>query len=446
MQHIQLAAGQIVQQVLVDGRNLNQVLDESLRRKSVWTPSQRAALQDLSYGTLRFYGQLRAILELLLHKPLSDQRIYYVLLVALYQLEYSKAAQHAVVDHAVRSAQMLNPKISGLVNAILRNFLRSRDTLLEQAKQRAEGKYNYPQWWIDELQTQYGERSEAILEAGNRHPPLTLRVNRRRGTVAEYAASLEREGIAARRIAPDALQLDKPVAVDKLPGFFDGMASVQDAGAQYAALLLDAHDGMRVLDACAAPGGKAVILAERLDGRGSLTTLDPHEDRLVRLRENLRRLGLPWVAVVRGDATSVDAAAFQRADPPAPGEFDAILLDVPCSNTGVIRRRPDARWSFTPQRVERLVHTQAALLDRAATLLRPGGRIVYSTCSLEREENGDAVRSFLARAPGFTLVSERVLFPPDTATDGAYAALLAAPRKAPEIQGSKKAGRGKAEG
>jgi len=126
MQHIQLAAGQIVQQVLVDGRNLNQVLDESLRRKSVWTPQQRAALQDLSYGTLRFYGQLRAILELLLHKPLSDQRIYYVLLVALYQLEYSKAAQHAVVDHAVRSAQMLNPKISGLVNAILRNVINEK--------------------------------------------------------------------------------------------------------------------------------------------------------------------------------------------------------------------------------------------------------------------------------------------------------------------------------
>ena len=225
MQHIQLAAGQIVQQVLVDGRNLNQVLDESLRRKSVWTPQQRAALQDLSYGTLRFYGQLRAVLELLLHKPLSDQRIYYVLLVALYQLQYSKAAQHAVVDHAVRSAQMLNPKISGLVNAILRNFLRGRDALLEQAAQHAEGKYSYPQWWIDELQAQYGERSAAILTAGNLHPPMTLRVNQRRGTTADYLALLsqqdgEQQNFPARLIEPDALQLDKPVPVDRLPGFF----------------------------------------------------------------------------------------------------------------------------------------------------------------------------------------------------------------------------------
>ncbi|MBI5627075.1 MAG: 16S rRNA (cytosine(967)-C(5))-methyltransferase RsmB, partial [Nitrosomonadales bacterium] len=184
MHNIQLAAGQIVQQVLADGRNLNQVLDESLRKKAVWTLAQRAALQDMSYGTLRFYGQLRALLGLLLHKPMLDQRIYYVLLVALYQLQYSKAAPHAVVDHAVRSAQMLNAKVSGLVNAILRNFLRSRDALLEQAALRAEGKYSYPQWWIDELQAQYGERSAAMLTAGNLHPPMTLRVNQRRGTTA----------------------------------------------------------------------------------------------------------------------------------------------------------------------------------------------------------------------------------------------------------------------
>jgi 16S rRNA (cytosine967-C5)-methyltransferase len=221
MHNIQIAAGQIVQQVMTDGRNLNQVLEESLRKKSVWTPAQRAALQDLSYGTLRFYGQLRSILALLLHKPMLDQRIYYVLLVALYQLQYSKAAHHAVVDHAVRSAQMLNVKVSGLVNAILRNFLRSRDALLEQAAQNEEGKYSYPQWWIDELKAQYGERAAAILEAGNRHPPMTLRVNQRRNTTAEYMMQLTQRDLSSRLVAPDALQLDKPVPVDRLPGFFD---------------------------------------------------------------------------------------------------------------------------------------------------------------------------------------------------------------------------------
>ena len=221
MHNIQLAATQIVQQVMEDGRNLNQVLDESLRRKSVWTPSQRAALQDLSYGTLRFYGQLNAVLDLLLHKHMTDHRITYLLLVSLYQLQYSRAAQHAVVDHAVRSADILNPKIRGLVNAILRNFLRNQNEVLEQAALKPEGRYSHPVWWIDELKSQYGERAQAVLEAGNGHPPMTLRVNSRRGTTADYLAALTEQDIPARLIAPDAIQLDKAVSVDKLPGFFD---------------------------------------------------------------------------------------------------------------------------------------------------------------------------------------------------------------------------------
>ena len=334
MHNIQLAAAQIIQQVLAEGRNLNQVLDESLRRKAVWAPAQRAALQDLSYGTLRFYGQLRTLLGLLLHKPMLDQRIYYVLLVALYQLQYSKAAQHAVVDHAVRSAQMLNVKVSGLVNAILRNFLRSRDTLLEQAALQAEGKYSYPQWWIDELQAQYGERSAAILEAGNLHPPMTLRVNQRRGTTTDYLAQLVHLNLSARLIAPDALQLDKPVPVDKLPGFFAGLVSVQDAGAQYAARLLDIHDGMRVLDACAAPGGKTAHILERAAVK--MVAVDKDEKRLLRVAENLQRLDLTAQLVV-GDAARPedwwDGTLFER-----------ILADVPCSATGVVRRHPDIKW------------------------------------------------------------------------------------------------------
>jgi len=418
MQHIQLAAGQIVQQVLVDGRNLNQVLDESLRRKSVWTPQQRAALQDLSYGTLRFYGQLRAILELLLHKPLSDQRIYYVLLVALYQLEYSKAAQHAVVDHAVRSAQMLNPKISGLVNAILRNFLRSRDTLLEQAKQRAEGKYNYPQWWIDELQAQYGERSAAILDAGNGHPPLTLRVNRRRGTVDEYAASLEREGISARRIAPDALQLDKPVGVDKLPGFFDGMASVQDAGAQYAALLLDAHDGMRVLDACSAPGGKTAHILECADVE--MVAVDKDEQRLQRVAQNLQRLKLE-ATLLTGDAAVPeswwDGKPFQR-----------ILADVPCSASGVVRRHPDIKWLRRRADIAGFAEQQLDILRALWPLLAQDGKLLYATCSVFRQENEQVIAAFLAQQPDarrlpLNLPDNGQLLPDDQ-HDGFFYALL----------------------
>lgn len=389
MHNIQLAAGQIVQQVLADGRNLNQALEESLRRKAVWTPAQRAALQDLSYGTLRFYGQLRALLGLLLHKPLSDQRIHYMLLVALYQLQYSKAAQHAVVDFAVRSAQMLNPKVSGLVNAVLRNFLRSRDALLEQTALSAEGKYSYPQWWIDELQAQYGERSTAILTAGNLHPPMTLRVNRRHRTVTEYMAQLEQHNLHARLIEPDALQLDRPVPVDKLPGFFDGLVSVQDAGAQYAAHLLDVHEGMRVLDACAAPGGKAAHILE--SAAVQMVAVDKDEKRLQRVAETLQRLDLS-AQLVPGNAAEPDK--WWDGKP-----FQRILADVPCSASGVVRRHPDIKWLRRRADITGFAAQQLEILRALWRLLEQDGKLLYATCSVFRQENEGVIATFLAQQP-----------------------------------------------
>ena len=389
MHNIQLAAGQIVQQVLVDGRNLNQVLEESLRRKAVWTPAQRAALQDLSYGTLRFYGQLRALLGLLLQKPMLDQRIYYVLLVALYQLQYSKAAQHAVVDHAVRSAQLLNVKVSGLANAVLRNFLRNRTALLEQAAQGDEGRYSHPQWWIDELRAQYGARSAAILEAGNVHPPMTLRINRRRGTTADYLALLTQQDIHARLIEPEALLLDRPVPVDKLPGFFDGLVSVQDAGAQHAALLLDVQDGMRVLDACAAPGGKTAHILEC--ARANMIALDKDEVRLRRVAENLQRLGLD-AQLLAGDAAKPeqwwDGKPFQR-----------ILADVPCSASGVVRRHPDIKWLRRRTDIAGFAAQQLDILRALWQLLAQDGKLLYATCSVFRQENEQVIAAFLAQQP-----------------------------------------------
>lgn len=387
MQHVQIAASQVVQQVLSNGRNLNQVLEESLRGKPGWTPAQRAALQDLSYGTLRFYGQLRAVLGLLLHKPLSDERVRFLLLVALYQLQHGKSAQHAVVDHAVRAAQSLNPRVSGLANAVLRNFLRNREPLLEQAARSLEGKYSYPQWWIDELQAQYGERSEATLAAGNMHPPLTLRVNRRRGTVDEYAARLAQQGISARRIEPGALQLDKPVAVDKLPGFFEGMVSVQDAGAQYAAQLLDVHDGMRVLDACAAPGGKTAHILE--SARVEMVAVDKDEQRLRRVAENLQRLALD-AQLLAGDAVQPEAWWDGRP-------FQRILADVPCSASGVVRRHPDIKWLRRPADIAGFAAQQLAILRALWRLLAQDGKLLYATCSVFRQENEQVVAAFLAQ-------------------------------------------------
>lgn len=420
MQNIQLAAAGIIQQVLASGRNLNQVLDETLRGKAAWAPAQRAALQDLSYGTLRFYGQLQAVLSQLLHKTLADERVRFLLLVALYQLQYSKAAQHAVVDHAVRAVQTLNPRVSGLANAILRGFLRNRDALLEQAAQHGEGKYSYPQWWIDELRTQYGERSAVILESGNRHPPMTLRVNRRCGTVQEYLAQLEKQDIAARLIEPDALQLDKPVAVDRLPGFLEGMVSVQDAGAQYAARLLDVHAGMHVLDACAAPGGKTAHILE--SAAVQMVAVDKDEKRLQRVAENLKRLKLDAQLLV-GDAAQPEAWWDGRL-------FERILADVPCSASGVVRRHPDIKWLRRRADIAGFAAQQLDILRALWRLLAQDGKLLYVTCSVFQQENEQVIAAFLAQQPDACRLSvalpehsEGQLLPNDR-HDGFFYALL----------------------
>ena len=397
---IQLAASLVVQQVLANGRNLNQVLDESLRHKAEWLPAQRAALQDLSYGTLRFYGQLQAILDMLLHKPLSDESVRFLLLVTLYQLQYGKSAHHAIVDHGVRAAHVLSPRVSGLVNAILRNFLRNQAVLLEQAGQSAEGKYNYPQWWIDELNAQYGERSASILQAGNQHPPMTLRVNQRRIKTENYLAQLMQQNLPARFIAQDvaglgALQLDKPVSVDKLPGFFDGLVSVQDAGAQYAALLLDIHDGMRVLDACAAPGGKTAHIME--SATVEMVAVDKSAKRLQLVGENLLRLGLL--------SEQPEAAQLIVGNAAVPEEwwdgkfFQRILADVPCSASGVVRRHPDIKWLRRSADIAGFAQQQLDILRALWPLLAQDGELLYATCSVFHQENEQVVAAFLAQQP-----------------------------------------------
>jgi 16S rRNA (cytosine967-C5)-methyltransferase len=357
---------------------------------------------------------------MLLHKPLSDKRVHFLLLTALYQLQYGQSAQHAVVDHAVRAAHTLSPHVSGLENAILRNFLRNQAILLEQAAQHPEGKYSYPQWWVDEMQAQYEERSAAILEAGNQHPPMTLRVNQRRGSTMDYLALLTQHGLSARLVEPDALQLDKPVSVDRLPGFYDGLISVQDAGAQYAALLLDIQDGMRVLDACAAPGGKMAHILEL--AAVEMLALDKDKKRLPRAAQNLQRLALTAKLVV-GDAADPKSwwggIAFQR-----------ILADVPCSASGVVRRHPDIKWLRRHADIAGFAVQQLGILRALWQLLEPDGKLLYATCSVFEQENDQVIAAFLAQQPDARRLpvtlpdnSEGQLLPDDQ-HDGFFYALL----------------------
>ena len=388
MDNVQQAAVLVISQVL-SGRNLNQVLSEVLSTHAELTPQQRGALQDLSYGTLRFYGQLASVLDALLNKPVQDIQIRYLLLVALYQLQYSKAAQHAVVDFAVNAVRKRNPAASGLVNAILRNFLRNKDALLADAARTEAGRYSYPQWWINEIKSQYGEDAEAILVAGNQHPPMTLRANRKKTTAADYLALLTQNGIQARLIEPDAILLEHPVPVDKLPGFMDGLVSVQDAGAQYAAGFLDVQDGMRVLDACAAPGGKSAHLLE--SARLELLALDKDTLRLERVRENMQRLQLS-ASLLTGDAA-------QPADWWDGRPFQRILADVPCSATGVVRRHPDIKWLRRASDIEGFAQQQQQILAALWPLLDAGGKLLYVTCSIFGRENQQVIKEFLSRHP-----------------------------------------------
>ncbi|TAJ80947.1 MAG: 16S rRNA (cytosine(967)-C(5))-methyltransferase RsmB [Gallionellaceae bacterium] len=381
----QLAAG-IVGQVLT-GRNLNQTLEEVLRKHAAFSAQERGALQDICYGTLRYYGQLGKMLDALLGKPLQDQRLRELLLVALYQLQYSKAASHAVVDHAVRAAKKMNAAASGLVNAVLRNFLRRQSELLQLAAKTDEGRYSYPQWWIDAIKSQYGEQAESILEAGNQHPPMTLRANLRQSSTEQYLAQLQAQGIAARLVAPQALWLEQPLPVDRLPGFLDGAVSVQDAGAQYAAMLLDVEDGMRVLDACAAPGGKTAHLLEMRNIE--MVAADKDARRLERVRENLQRLKL--------GATLLCGDAAEPANWWDGKTFDRILADVPCSASGVVRRHPDIKWLRRPSDIESFAKQQARILQALWPLLAGNGKLLYATCSVFARENQQVIDVFLSR-------------------------------------------------
>lgn len=309
-----------------------------------------------------------------------------------------------------------------MINAVLRNYLRQRESLLLAADSEDASKYSYPQWWIDALKKQYGEKAQGILATGNQHPPMTLRVNVRYTGASEYLALLAAQGIAARIVAPAALIVQDPVGVERLPKFAEGWVSVQDAGAQYAAHLLQVSTGMRVLDACSAPGGKAAHLLEMADIE--LLALDKEEQRLTRVRENLQRLGLK-AQVVCGDAATPndwwDGKPFQR-----------ILADVPCSASGVVRRHPDIKWLRRPTDIESFARQQAQILEALWALLDNGGRLLYCTCSVFARENQYVIDSFLAKHPDAAQEKTALLAEvastgqllPDEQHDGFFYALL----------------------
>ena len=382
MERAQRSAAKIVRRVLA-GNPLPAVL-----AGSPLPSDDRALVHELSYGTLRFLGELRAIVHVLAARPLTDASVEALLWVALYQLIHTGAPAHAVVDAAVRAtARLKRTSAQGLTNAILRTFLRRRDALLGALANDPEARFSYPRWWIDRVFAEYPQRAAAVLDAGNARPMLSLRVNRRKLPRDDYLAALHAEGIRARAIGAAGIVLDETAVVPSLPGYADGWFSVQDAGAQLAAPMLGVQDGMRVLDACAAPGGKTAHLAElaALD----LVALDVDAARIERVHDNLARLGLA-AHLVAADAG--DPALWWDGN-----AFDRILADVPCSASGIVRRHPDGKWLRRETDIAGFVAQQSRLLDALWPCLKRGGRLLYSTCSIFGAENDGGIVSFLER-------------------------------------------------
>jgi 16S rRNA (cytosine967-C5)-methyltransferase len=415
MRNLQKLAAGVLEEVL-EGAALHQVLPRRLQQLE--TPGERGALQDIVYGSLRQLGRLDAWLDALLERPLTDPQLGWLLRVALYQLAYTRAPAHAVVHNAVTAAG--EGWRRGLANAVLRNFQRRRAELEKIADEQPSARWSHPDWWIKKLQAEHPTHWQTILEAGLQHPPFTLRVNCRHGDVASYLRALNEAGLPARQTGMDAVTLDKAVPVHSLPGFDEGWVSVQDAGAQWAARLLDAQAGERVLDACAAPGGKSGHILERADV--ALSALDLDATRLARVKENLDRLQLK-ATLIEGDAAKPESWWDGQL-------FHRILADVPCSASGVVRRNPDIKWLRRPGDIAQFAAQQAVMLDALWRLLAPGGTLLYATCSIFNDENDGQVRAFLAR---HAHDAERCLLPeplsdgsllPDAEHDGFYYALL----------------------
>lgn len=415
MHRIQQLAAEVLGQV-ESGRTLTEALAQAQRQGADLTAQERAALQDICYGSLRQLARLRFWLRRLVPKALPDAQLERVLQVAFYQLVYTRAADYAVVNEAVKLAERLaRGKFKALVNGVLRNFLRQREEMLRLAQKDLEAATNHPRWWVKAIQQAYPQEWSSILEWNNSHPPMTLRVNVRKSTVAAYLAQLEALGMGATALDDaSGILLDKPVNVRELPGFADGVVSVQDWGAQQAARLLDLHAGQRVLDACAAPGGKTCHMLEMADVE--MTALDIDPQRLQRVAENLQRGGL--------HASLHAADAGQAADWWDGKPFDRILADVPCSASGVVRRHPDIKWLRRPGDFSTLAAQQAQMVDTLWGLLAPGGKMLYATCSIFPEENQQQLTAFLARHADAECLNQQQLLPCER-HDGFYYALLA---------------------
>ncbi|MCG7941051.1 MAG: 16S rRNA (cytosine(967)-C(5))-methyltransferase RsmB [Candidatus Thiodiazotropha lotti] len=395
------ASARVIEDVL-SGHSLS----ESIPKHSaeITDPRDSGLVQEIAYGVMRNFMQLDALSRRLLSKPLKsrDRDVAALILIGLYQLLYLRVADHAAVHETAGAAKPLGKKWAvGLINGVLRNFQRQQESLLKAIADQPEVAYDMPLWLLDILREQWPDEWPSRVRALNQRPPMSLRVNLAKASLADYQQRLQEMGIVAEIIPyiESGLTLQQPMDVTRLPGFEQGWVSVQDGAAQLAAELLDPQPGEHVLDACAAPGGKSCHILER-QPTVRLTAVDLSAERLQRVEENLTRLD-QQAEVVVGDAAHPQGDWAER-------QYDRILLDVPCSATGVIRRHPDIKQLRRASDIPALVKLQGEILSAVWPLLKVGGRMLYVTCSILADENHRQLSRFLAEQPDAQVLSLEV--------------------------------------
>ncbi|MGD8112614.1 16S rRNA (cytosine(967)-C(5))-methyltransferase RsmB [Vibrio sp. TRT 17S01] len=421
--NVRAAAANVLFQVVDKGQSLSNALPAAQQHIK---PRDHALLQEICYGALRYLPRLESIAGQLMDKPLKGkQRVFHhLILVGIYQLSFMRIPAHAAVGETVEGTKALKgPRLRGLINAVLRNYQRSQEELDAFAVSHDAGKYGHPGWLLKLLKQAYPEQWENIVEANNNKAPMWLRVNHQHHTRDEYVQLLSNASIehTTHSQAEDAIKLATPCDVYNLPGFEKGWVSVQDAAAQLSIDYLKPQDGELILDCCAAPGGKTAHILEQTQN-AQVVAIDCDENRLKRVHDNLQRLNLT-AQVICGDARK--PKDWWQGE-----QFDRILLDAPCSATGVIRRHPDIKWLRRAEDIQALAELQSEILDAMWQQLKPGGTLVYATCSITPQENRDQVKAFLERTPEAQLQGSEIenpgrqILPGEDDMDGFYYAVL----------------------
>ena len=422
MNHSQWIAAMIVEQVLF-GRNLDKSFDLILKKytnSEIENPSQ---IKDMVYGAIRDLGKSNFYINKLVKNKIENRCLEALLHIVLFQITHERSNVFTLVNEAVEAAKKIDHKKSAFINAVLRNFLRNKDNLQQELKEDKSAVYSYPNWWIEKVKNQYPKNWRDILLIGNQRPPLTLRINLKKIDVNKYSTILDEHGIDHTLVGGECLIINKPLGVDKIPGFLEGKVSIQDFGAQLAAHLIDLKKDHKVLDACSAPGGKACHMLEL--NSIELLAIESDKQRTIKIQENIDREGLK--ATILNDKLCSQNEWWNKE------YFDRILLDVPCSASGIVRRHVDIKWLRRINDFKSFGDNQLSLLRSAWPLLKENGKLLYVTCSIFEEENRDVIEKF---KQGWDNVSElNISFPsnivhiknqilPSDNHDGLFYALL----------------------